>query len=150
MRVPRVRLRIARTLALAAALMVASAVAAAAAPGQLDPSFGSGGTVVTQFPSTYSGARAVAVQGDDRIIAAGFAHTDNSVVSDFALTRYEANGALDGTFGAIGQVRTDFGGRYDLALAVAVQPDGRIVVAGSSSDADGRDMAVARYNNDGT
>ena len=142
--------RIPYTVLATAAVLVVAAPSAAAAPSQLDPSFGSGGTVVTQFPSSYSGARAVAVQGDDRIIAAGFAHTDNSVVSDFALTRYEANGALDATFGTIGQVRTDFGGRYDDALAVAVQPDGRIVVAGSSSDADGRDMAVARYNNDGT
>ena len=47
-------------------------------------------------------------------------------------------------------MRTDFGGRYDDALAVAVQPDGRIVVAGSSSDATGSDMAVARYNSNGT
>jgi uncharacterized delta-60 repeat protein len=144
-----VRLRIARTFALAAALMVASAVAAAAAPGQLDPSFGAGGTVVTEFPSSYSGARAVAVQADGRIVAAGFAHTNNSIISDFALTRYDASGALDPTFGTGGRVRTDFGGRFDEALAVAVQPDGRVVVAGNSSDANGSDMAVARYNSDG-
>ena len=149
MRVPRVRLRIACTLALATALMVASAVAAAAAPGQLDPSFGAGGTVVTEFPSSYSGARAVAVQADGGIVAAGFAHTNNSIISDFALTRYDASGALDPTFGTGGRVRTDFGGRFDEALAVAVQPDGRVVVAGNSSDANGSDMAVARYNSDG-
>ncbi len=61
MRVPRVRLRIPHTLVLAAALLVASAAPSAAAPGQLDPSFGAGGTVVTEFPSSYSGAHAVAV-----------------------------------------------------------------------------------------
>jgi len=149
MRVPRVKLRIVRTLVLAAALMVASAVPSAAAPGQLDPSFGAGGTVVTEFPSSYSGARAVAVQADGRIVAAGFAHTNNSIISDFALTRYDASGALDPTFGTDGRVRTDFGGRFDEALAVAVQPDGRVVVAGNSSDANGSDMAVARYNSDG-
>jgi uncharacterized delta-60 repeat protein len=149
MRVPRVRLRIARMLVLAAALMVASAVPSAAAPGQLDPSFGAGGTVVTEFPSSYSGARAVAVQADGRIVAAGFAHTNNSIISDFALTRYDASGALDPTFGTGGRVRTDFGGRFDEALAVAVQPDGRVVVAGNSSDANGSDMAIALYNSDG-
>ena len=149
MRVPRVRLRIVRTLALATASMVASAVPSAAAPGQLDPSFGAGGTVVTEFPSSYSGARAVAVQADGGIVAAGFAHTNNSIISDFALTRYDASGALDPTFGTGGRVRTDFGGRFDEALAVAVQPDGRVVVAGNSSDANGSDMAVARYNSDG-
>jgi uncharacterized delta-60 repeat protein len=150
MRVPRARLRIAHTLVLAAALLVASAVPAAAAPGQLDLSFGAGGTVVTEFPSSYSGARAVAVQADGRIVAAGFAHTNDSIISDFALARYDTSGALDPTFGAGGRVRTDFGGRFDEALAVAVQPDGRIVVAGSSSDASGSDMAVARYTSDGT
>jgi len=150
MRVPRARLRIVYTLGLAAALVVAYAVPSAAAPGQLDPSFGAGGTVVTEFPSSYSGARDVAVQADGRIVAAGFAHTNNSIISDFALTRYDASGALDPTFGTGGRVRTDFGGRFDEALAVAVQPDGGIVVAGNSSDANGSDMAVARYHSDGT
>ena len=150
MRVLRARLRIAHTLVLAAALLVAFAAPSAAAPGQLDPSFGVGGTVVIEFPSSYSGARAVAVQADGRIVAAGFAHTNDSIISDFALTRYDTDGTLDPTFGTGGAVRTDFGGRFDEALAVAVQADGRIVVAGNSSDAGGYDMAVARYNSDGT
>jgi hypothetical protein len=70
-----------RTLVLAVAVLVALAVPAAAAPGQLDPSFGAGGTVVTEFPSSYAGARAVAVQADGRIVAAGFAHTKGSAVN---------------------------------------------------------------------
>jgi uncharacterized delta-60 repeat protein len=150
MRVLRVRLRVPHTLVLAAALLVTFAAPSAAAPGQLDPSFGVGGTVVTEFPSSYSGARAVAIQADGRIVAAGFAHTNDSIISDFALTRYDSSGALDPTFGTGGRVRTDFGSRFDEALAVAVQSDGRIVVAGNSSDANGSDMAVARYNSDGT
>jgi uncharacterized delta-60 repeat protein len=150
MSIPRARLRIAHTLMLAAALLVAFAVPSAAAPGQLDPSFGAGGTVVSEFPASYSGAHALAIQADGRIIAAGFAHTNDSIISDFALTRYDTTGALDPTFGAGGRVRTDFDGRFDQALAVAVQSDGRIVVAGSSSDANGDDMAVARYHSDGT
>jgi uncharacterized delta-60 repeat protein len=141
--------RMARAVVLAATLVVMLAVPSAAAPGQLDPSFGAGGTVVTEFASSYSGARAVAVQADGRIVAAGFAHTNDSIVSDFALVRYDANGALDPTFGTGGRVRTDFGGRFDEALAVAVQPNGRIVVAGASSDVNGSDMAVARYTRDG-
>jgi uncharacterized delta-60 repeat protein len=133
----------------AAGLVIAVAVPSAAAPGQLDPAFGAGGTAVTGFPSSYSGARAVAVQADGRIVAAGFAHTDDSILSDVALVRYDAAGAPDPTFGSDGRVRTDFGGRFDEALAVAVQADGGIVVAGSSSDATGSDMAVARYTRDG-
>jgi uncharacterized delta-60 repeat protein len=150
MSVLRARLRIPYVVVLAAALLVASAASSAAAPGQLDPSFGGGGTVVTEFPSSYSGARALAVQADGRIIAAGFAHTNDSIVSDFALTRYDTSGALDPTFGSGGRVRTDFGGRFDEAVAVAVQANGKIVAAGNSSDANGYDMAVARYNTDGT
>lgn len=137
-------------LVLAAAAVVAFAVPSAALPGQLDPSFGAGGIVVTEFPSSYSGARAVAVQADGRVVAAGFAHTNDSILSDFALTRYGVDGTLDTTFGTGGLVRSDFGGRFDEALAVAVQPDGKIVAAGSSSDATGADMAVARYHPDGT
>ena len=129
--------------------VVAFAMPSMAAPGQLDPTFGAGGTVITEFPSSYSGARAVAVQADGRVVAAGFAHTNDSIVSDFAVTRYDGAGVLDAAFGIGGRVRTDFGGRFDEALAVAVQPDGRIVVAGSSSDATGSDMAVARYTSDG-
>jgi uncharacterized delta-60 repeat protein len=136
-------------LLLAAALVVVAGVPSLAAPGQLDPSFGAGGVAVTEFPSSYSGARAVAVQADGRIVAAGFAHTNDTIVSDFAVVRYAAGGALDPTFGLGGRVRTDFDGRFDEALAVAVQPDGKVVVAGGSSDAGGTDMAVARYTSDG-
>jgi uncharacterized delta-60 repeat protein len=141
--------RLACVVVVAAVSVVAFAVPSVAAPGQLDLSFGAGGTVVTEFPSSFSGARAVAVQADGRVVTAGFAHTNDSILSDFAMTRYDVTGALDGAFGIGGLVRTDFGGRFDEALAVAVQPDGKIVVAGTSSDATGADMAVARYTGDG-
>jgi uncharacterized delta-60 repeat protein len=141
--------RLAGAVVVAMVSVVAFALPSVAAPGQLDPSFGAGGTVITEFPSSLSGARAVAVQADGRVVAAGFAHTNASIASDFALTRYDVTGVLDAAFGTGGRVRTDFGGRFDEALAVAVQPDGKIVVAGSSSDATGADMAVARYTGDG-
>jgi uncharacterized delta-60 repeat protein len=142
--------RLAGTVVVAAVSVVVFALPSVAAPGQLDPSFGAGGTVITEFPSSFSGARAVAVQADGRVVTAGFAHTNDSIASDFALIRYRVDGTPDATFGTGGLVRTDFGGRFDEALAVAVQPDGKIVVAGSSSDATGADMAVARYRSDGT
>jgi uncharacterized delta-60 repeat protein len=130
--------------------LVAFAVPSVAAPGQLDPSFGAGGTVIAEFPTSSSGARAVAVQADGLVVAAGFAHPNDSIASDFALTRHQVDGTLDASFGTGGRVQTDFGGRFDEALAVAVQPDGKIVAVGSSSDAAGADMAVARYHPDGT
>ena len=61
--------------------------------------------------------------------------------------------SLDASFGAGGKVLTDFGSTNDFAWSVAVQPDGKIVVAGDSyiglsSDYD--DFALARYNTDGS
>jgi len=105
--------RLAGAVVVAMVSVVAFALPSVAVPGQLDPSFGAGGTVITEFPSSYSGARAVAVQADGRVVAAGFAHTNDSLVSDFALTRYDVTGVLDGAFGIGGRVRTDFGGRFD-------------------------------------
>jgi uncharacterized delta-60 repeat protein len=150
MRLVQVTLHTAQTIAVASALVLVSAAPVAAAPGQLDMSFGASGTVVTEFPASYSGARAVALLPGGGMVAAGFAHANDSVISDFALAQYDAGGALDTAFGIGGRVRTDFGGRYDDALAVFVQPNGKIVVAGTSADSSGSDMAVARYNRNGT
>ncbi len=84
--------------------------------------------------------------------------TDAFLVStgvDFALARYNPDGTLDGTFGSGGLVTTDFSrgpivvrGASDQAFSVAIQADGRIVVAGSGGT-DG-DFALARYNPDGS
>jgi uncharacterized delta-60 repeat protein len=134
----------------AVALLVGSAAPVAAAPGDLDSTFGAGGTVITEFPSSYSGAHAVALQQDGKIVAAGFAHTNNSILSDLAVVRYTSGGGLDAAFGTGGLVRVDVGGRFDEAHAIVVQPDGKIVVAGASSDAGGYDMVVVRLNGDGS
>ncbi len=114
--------------------------AAVAAPGDLDPSFGSSGKVTTDFGGS-DAASAVAIQTDGRIVAAG-----RSGSGDFALARYNVDGSLDPTFGSSGMVMTDFGGS-DAASAVAIQPDGRIVTAGRSGSGD---FALARYNADGS
>src|SRR5262249_11389312 len=85
--------------------------------GTLDTTFGSGGKKVTDLGAddrSYS----VALQSDGRIVAAGITGTD------FALTRYNTNGTLDGTFGGGGKVITDFGGANDIALGVAIRTDG--------------------------
>jgi uncharacterized delta-60 repeat protein len=71
----------------------------------------------------------------------------------FGLARYNADGSLDNTFGNGGKVVTTFFGRTDTATALALQPDGKIVVSGSAtfSGGDGtsgaiRRFALARYN----
>src|SRR5262250_1448506 len=71
---------------------------------------------------------------------------------DFALARYNSNGTLDASFGTGGRVTTDFAVPNDQAESVAVQPDGRIVVAGAAGRFTNRgfDFALARYNSNGT
>jgi uncharacterized delta-60 repeat protein len=118
---------------------VAFALSRHSPDGTLDPTFGSGGTVLTSFGPPLSAAADVAVQPDGKIIAVGVAG------SDFAVARYNADGTLDASFGVGGLVTTDFGGS-DQANGLALQPDGKIVVVGLLFGA----VGVARYNPDGS
>jgi len=110
--------------------------------GSLDSTFGTGGKVTTNFGGSDAGL-GVILQKDGKIVVAGGA--DAGVTSDFAVARYNRDGSLDVSFGTGGLVTTDFGGT-DLGNAVALQKDGKIVVAGQTSG----DFAVARYNTDGS
>ena len=124
------------------------------ASGALDASFGDGGVVTTDVRLVTSGfgggfdyARAVALQPDGKILVAGHGFGENS--TDFVLARYTTSGALDASFGDGGVVTTDFAGSTDNAWAVAVQPDGRIVLAGHAYTGDSYDLALARYDASG-
>ncbi|MGW1624481.1 calcium-binding protein, partial [Streptomyces sp. NPDC002172] len=122
-----------------------AAVARYNADGSLDTTFGGDGMVTTDLaPSLQEGGdlRALAVQPDGKIVVAGEV---GSTRFDFVLVRYNTDGSLDTGFGTNGIQRTDFGD-YDSAEALAVQPDGKIVAAGSS----GGRAALARYNTNGT
>src|SRR6476469_179427 len=137
------------------ALIACHPDAAAAQPGQLDPSFGTGGKVTTSFLNQ-DRASAVAIQPDGRIVVVGrAANANNPLTADFAVARYNANGALDSSFGAGGKVTTDFLGFDDGATAVAIQADGKIVVAGFASvqatvpDELTQQLALARYDSAG-
>jgi uncharacterized delta-60 repeat protein len=118
------------------------------ADGSLDTSFDGDGKITTDVGFFQSNALYdTAIQADGKIIAAG------EVRSDFALLRYNPDGSPDTTFGSgTGKVQTDMGSRGDSARAVAIQPDGKIVVAGSSTDGDDNTccFALARYNTDGS
>ena len=128
---------------------------AQASPGDLDPTFGVGGKVTTDFVGGGDQARALVVQADGKLVAAGLAVTGEATNNDFALARYNPDGSLDPTFGNGGEVTTDFGGSppFDNANALVQQADGKLVVAGgvyrSGGDLD-NDFALARYNPDGT
>jgi uncharacterized delta-60 repeat protein len=123
--------------------------------GVLDPTFGSGG-LVTSTAATDSRAYAVAtypIEGtanDGKIVAAGDAHPPSTGHSlpplDMAVARYNLDGTLDKTFGGTGEVLTGPG----RALAVQVQPDGKVVAAGYAYGSSWRNLTVVRYNPDGT
>ncbi len=107
--------------------------------GSLDSTFGTGGVIVTDFDSTADVGKSAAVQIDGKIIVAG------SSGSSIALARYDSDGILDVTFGNSGKVITTIGS-FAVANNLAIQSDGKIVVAGTGDS----DFAVVRYNIDGS
>jgi uncharacterized delta-60 repeat protein len=124
---------------------------AAGKAGRLDPSFGFRGVVLTDFNGgTYEAAYALAIQPDGKLVAAGF--STSSTTPDFGVARYTSNGHLDRRFGAGGRVVTAFGGsgNANVANAVAIDWNGKVVVAGYSDASGSSDFALARYNPDGT
>ncbi|MGC2166120.1 MAG: delta-60 repeat domain-containing protein [Gallionella sp.] len=123
------------------------AVARYTTDGSLDTSFDSDGKVVTNFGGGSDYAYAVALQTDGKLVVAGYAY--NGTNSDFALARYNSDGSLDVGFGAGGKVTIDFGGYDDIAKAIAIQPDGMIVVAGYAWNGSHNDFALARFDSNG-
>ena len=117
--------------------------------GTLDDSFGSNGKVLTDLTGDNSYCESVALQSDGKIIVVG--STTINYNYDFALARYNENGTLDASFGTGGIVTTDFIlNNPDTAYSVAIQSDGKIVLAGStSSDGIITQFAMARYNSTG-
>lgn len=131
--------------------LVNSAVARYLPNGTLDSTFNDDGLVIIEYVfggSAESSANAVAVQADGKIVVAGGANIGPDV--DFALARLNTDGSLDNTFSFDGKVTTDLGSDADACLAIAIQPDGRIVVSGFSYDGVSDDVSVARYNTDGS
>lgn len=110
--------------------------------GSLDASFGNGGVVITDLGSESDTATSVAIQPDGKILAAGATYVEGF---DVALVRYAPDGSLDRGFGTGGVIVTDLGSAWDGSFALALQPDGRIVVAGRTLGTTGYDVAVARY-----
>jgi uncharacterized delta-60 repeat protein len=145
------RKRISILVAVAVAVVFTSGLSAAS--GELDPTFGAAGKVVTDLGPYDEGAGA-ALQPDGKTVVAGYTY-DPATGASFSVARYNKDGALDASFGSGGTVRTVFGGTYSSSAAssVAIQQDGKIVVAGGayvygvSADSE---FALARYNTDGT
>jgi len=118
------------------------------ADGTLDTAFDGDGRVRTSVvPGSDFGVTA-ALQTDGRILVAG--NSFNGTNTDFTLVRYNADGSLDPTFGSGGKVTTQLGAAADEGFGVIVQPDGKILVSGFSSNGTDADFALVRYNADGS
>lgn len=116
--------------------------------GRLDASFGKDGMITNDFSGRGGEARAIALQSDGAIVVAGLAGSLKAARPqvDFALQRYRSDGSLDTSFGKSGSATTDFSDVIDWADAIAIQQDGKIVLAGYTGDEQSRgDFAIARY-----
>lgn len=116
--------------------------------GTLDTNFGTGGIVTDDFSSLGSsfqaaGANAVTIQPDGKIIVVGSV-SNSSQFNDFAIMRFESNGALDTSFGTGGKVTTPVKNQEeDRAYAVIVQTDSKIIVVGETKGSPGQFAVVA-------
>jgi uncharacterized delta-60 repeat protein len=117
------------------------------ADGSLDTSFGNAGLVTTAIGGGNGLAFGVVVQRDGRIVLAGYSDGEDH---DFALACYTANGTLDSTFGTAGIVTTNFSTNSDdIAYALALQHDGKLLAAGRVGQYPVFDFGVARYTSTG-
>jgi uncharacterized delta-60 repeat protein len=121
--------------------------------GSLDTTFGSAGLATVDFGGwAWDEARDVVVQPDNRIVVLGFKN-DQSYTNDIGLVRFNANGTLDATFGnGTGKVLSDLASGGDEPVGIALQSDGKFVVASSSASGtslDNRNFVAARYLPDG-
>jgi len=120
--------------------------------GTLDSTFGVEGEVTTDFTDDSDAATDIAIQADGKIVAAGQSGVFG-MNTMFAVARYNPDGTLDSTFGEDGRITTDFTAGDDGANAVAIQADGKIVVAGGAGtegQSPDTGFALARYSPDGT
>ena len=110
--------------------------------------FGRRGVKLVNLGPGADSAYGLAVQADGKPVLAGYASHDGR--ADWGVVRLHAGGGTDGSFGGDGVVTTAFTSAYELASAVAMQPDGRILVAGKARGPSGTDdLAVVRYRTDG-
>jgi uncharacterized delta-60 repeat protein len=144
-------------------IVISLFVSAQAAPGDLDPTFGNSGKVVTPDfrpdPAASSSADAMVIQPDGKIVVAGTSGELAGINYNYYLimARYNPNGTLDQSFGTGGKVVPDIAGTQVEIYAMALQPDGKLLVGGAvligPANTDGNqgyNFAVLRFNSNGT
>jgi uncharacterized delta-60 repeat protein len=109
--------------------------------GALDMTFGVQGHLTFDVQNDDAG-QSMAIQPDGKIVVAGYTGSPNT---QFLIARFTSDGVPDPTFGNGGYVTRDFAGGADYAHAVAIAPDGKIVVAGTVTAGGNTYIGVARY-----
>jgi uncharacterized delta-60 repeat protein len=119
--------------------------------GSVDKTFGNSGTANASIGAV-NVAYGLALQADGKIVVVGSVNTTpmSANPGSFGVVRFNPNGSLDSGFGTGGKVSTPFGGDFDIPTGVVVQGDGKIVVGGSAAPNGKTDLALARYNANGT
>lgn len=120
--------------------------------GSLDGSFGKGGKAIVDFDVNLNDyAAAASLQSDGKIVLVGTLRANALMISNFAVIRLGPDGTLDTSFGSGGRVVTPVDETAeDMATAVVIQPDGKLVVVGRTLGTNLDYQAVVRYNPDGS
>ena len=118
-------------------------------PGTLDATWATSsplgaGKLITPIGSDHDYATAMILQPDGKALLAGYC--SNGTNFDFCAARYLANGTLDSTWNGTGKVITPIGSSYDVAAALTLQPDGKVLLAGYCSNGTNADFCAARYD----
>jgi uncharacterized delta-60 repeat protein len=116
--------------------------------GSLDESFGTDG-LVTKNIGFQDHVTALAIDAGQKIVVAGTAQFGTGNTSQIVLARFVSNGNWDLDFGSNGHTITSIGTDRDVATSVAIQPDGKLVVAGATTFNGWSDVAILRYHTDG-
>jgi uncharacterized delta-60 repeat protein len=124
------------------------AVARYNSDGSLDNTFSGDGKSILTFNNQGGELRDVLIQDDGRILVAGYGTVGSR--NGLALARFNADGALDSSFSDDGWLITDIGGIYSIGRSIALQADGKIVAVGFTNNGANLDIALWRYNTDGT
>ena len=116
--------------------------------GTPDTSFGSAGKVITAFSNRDDAVNAAVLQPDGKLVLVG--SCNNGTTTDVCALRYEINGTLDASFGSGGKLITVVGSGNSDASAVALQPDGKLLISAQCVTVSKNDFCTLRYNANGT
>jgi len=115
--------------------------------GSFDNSFGTSGIARFDVGTGSDFANVLVLQPDGKyIIGGGFNNNSTTANEDFGLLRINHNGSLDLTFGTNGTVTTEIGSSYERIVDMALQDDGKLMVAGTARIGASEDIALARYH----